>query len=284
MTFCFVFCSKCIQYEGRYRRGEFTATVFLENCTNLYGKSILLRSHLWNKPKKDRDRLIRELGFERQETQDADLLDEALDLDREREQIDRARNAIGRSFRDNLVNWHFDFEALPPTKDRHDPHKEKVQICYKCKEELFETLVTTCGCQGFCRTCLQEAQAFDSVCLNNRCNTPFTHFIKVNNDIQTVSREVMELQRMSQEQQLQEDEEEDQQAATGNESDSDNSLHTDVELLSNDESTEEEYHTEDEGTQDDHNNQTFGDDSPTYDPMMGHYLPNQRAGEINTLV
>ena len=267
--------SKANALEGRYARGEFTATVLLEHCTKLYGKSILTRSQLWNKPKKARDEINAALELEIEEDDvrdleaeaDRQLQEEALGVDQHREAIVRARNAISHSFRDDLIDWDFDFEDLPPTKDRHDPHQEKVPICWKCRDEMFEELVTSCGCKGYCRTCLEEAQNGDGLCLNTRCKKPFHMFITINNTTLTASREVMELERMSQEQQqLQQlDEEQDEQ----DDSDSDNSLHTDVDLLSNhDSTTEEEYHTEDDNQQ---TNGELSDDDFT-DLMQGHFI------------
>ena len=198
------------------------------------------------------------------------LLEEALTEDQDREAIVRARNVISHSFRDDLIDWDFDFEDLPPTKDRHDPHREKVPICWKCREEMFEELVTSCGCKGYCRTCLEEAQNGDALCLNTKCKKPFHMFITVNNTTLTASRELMELERMSQDQrQLQLDEEQDQPDATEDQSDSDDSLHTDVDLLSNhDSTTEEEYQTDNDNRQ---TNSELSDDDFT-DVVQSNYI------------
>ena len=265
--------SKVIQYEGGYARGEFTATTFLEKITELYGVAILTRSSLWNKPKKARDEINEAINDEDDlERTPDELLDEALNMDQDREALLRARRLIGRSFRDDLIDWDFNFAPLPPTKDRHDPHKERVKICWKCEEELHEEFVTSCGCQGYCKTCLDRALGDDALCLNSECNRPFHMVIELKNTMKTASREMMELQRMSQDQrQLQQDEEEDDR---DRQSDSDNSLHTDVDLLSNRGSSTEE---------DDQSNGQLSDDD-FQDVMDTQYItpPLTKAGEENT--
>ena len=201
--FSFIICSLfyrgALDNEQRYRANEFTANTLLRNITKLYGRTIVLRSMMWNKSKIQRLRLQESQESADIEEQDGASLAAALQVERDREEETRIRDALENAFTDELINWDFNFEPLPGD-NVPDPHADAV-LCWGCQEEVFERLSTSCGCEGYCRDCLSNALHTAGNC--PYCKRPFDRIIVLNQNLQTKSREIIELQQQQQQQQQQ---------------------------------------------------------------------------------
>ena len=179
-------CRSLAQCEDEFNAGEITATELLDSASYIYGAA------MDKKMAEIKDSIVEDI-----ESQADELLDEALQLERESEEAVRqeAEN----------MNWNYEEQIVwnvMGIEERRkkwgiDPLKDVI-ICEMCDTPTESMLLISCGCQGGCRTCYDTAMKKGSKCPHPNCGKTFDKIFTIC-EFKTKSREQLQAEKMSQE-------------------------------------------------------------------------------------